>query len=137
VSIVIDASLTMTWYFEDESTPATEALLDRVSDAGAVVPVLWRLEVANAFQMAIRRKRVDVTYRDASLADLAMMPIVIDAETNIHVWSNTLRLSDQFALTMYDASYLELAQRRNLPLATLDRDLRDAATAIGMVTLGA
>jgi hypothetical protein len=57
VSVVIDASLTLTWYLEDEATPATDAILDRVSDAGAVVPILWRLEVANAFQSALRRKR--------------------------------------------------------------------------------
>ena len=60
MSLVIGASLTMAWYFEDESTPATDALLDRVADSGAVVPGLWRLEVANAFQTAIRRQRIDV-----------------------------------------------------------------------------
>ena len=55
MSLVIDAPLTLAWYFEDESTPATDALLDRVADTGALVPSLWRLEVANAFQTAIRR----------------------------------------------------------------------------------
>ena len=69
LSIVIDASLTMAWYFDDESTPATDALLDRVASAGAVVPGLWRLEVANAFQMAVRRQRIDAVYRDAWLAE--------------------------------------------------------------------
>jgi hypothetical protein len=57
LSMVIDASPTMTWYFDDESTAATDELLDRVSDTGAVVPGLWHLEVANAFQMAVRRHR--------------------------------------------------------------------------------
>jgi predicted nucleic acid-binding protein len=137
LSLVIDASLTMAWYFEDESTPATDALLDRVADAGALVPGLWRLEVANAFQTAIRRQRIDAVYRDASLAELGLMPIAIDADTSTYAWSATLRLSERFSLTVYDAAYLELAQRRSLPLATLDRDLRAAAPALNIELLGA
>jgi predicted nucleic acid-binding protein len=132
----MDASLTMAWYFEDESTPATDALLDRVADGGAVVPSLWRLEVANAFQTAIRRQRIDAVYRDASLAELGLMPITIDADTSTYAWSATLRLSERFSLTLYDAAYLELAQRRSLPLATLDRDLRAAAPALNIELLG-
>ena len=137
MSLVIDASLTMAWYFEDESTPATDVLLDRVADAGALVPGLWRLEVANAFQTAIRRQRIDAVYRDASLAELGLMPITIDAETNTYAWSATLRLANRFSLTLYDAAYLELAQRRSMPLATLDRDLRTAAPALNIELLGA
>ncbi len=131
-----DASLTMAWYFEDESTPATDALLDRVADTGAVVPGLWRLE-ANAFQTAIRRQRIDAVYRDASLAELGLMPITIDADTSTYAWLATLRLSERFSLTLYDAAYLELAQRRSLPLATLDRDMRTAAPALNIELLGA
>jgi predicted nucleic acid-binding protein len=137
LSLVIDASLTMAWYFDDESTPATDALLDRVANIGAIVPGLWRLEVANAFQTAIRRQRIDAVYRDASLAELGLMPITVDADTNTYAWSSTLRLSERFSLTLYDAAYLELAQRRSLPLATLDRDLRTAAPALQIELLGA
>jgi predicted nucleic acid-binding protein len=136
LSVVIDASLTMTWYFDDESTAATDDLLDRVSDTGAVVPTLWRLEVANAFQVAIRRKRIDVIYRDASLAELALMPITIDADAGTYAWTTTLRLAERFALTVYDAAYLELAQRRSLPLATRDHQLRGAAPTLGVALLG-
>lgn len=78
MSLVLDASLTMAWYFDDESTPATDALLDRVADASAVAPTVWRLEVANAFQTAIRRKRIDAAYRDAALAELVLLAIAID-----------------------------------------------------------
>jgi len=136
VSLVIDASLTLAWYFADESTSATDELLDCVADGGAVVPGLWRLEVANGFQAAIRRKRIDARYRDASLGELAQLPISIDADTNCHAWTTTLRLSERFRLSMYDAAYLELAERRSLPLATLDRDLRKAAPALGVALLG-
>jgi predicted nucleic acid-binding protein len=134
--VVIDASLTLTWYFEDEATPATEEVLDAVAQNGAVVPPLWRLEVANAFQSGIRRKRIDVAYRDASIADLGRLPIIIDADSDRHIWTTTLWLSDRYGLTIYDACYLELAQRRNLPLATLDQDLRAAGHALGLSLLG-
>lgn len=136
MSLVIDASLTVSWYFEDETTPATQAILDRVSEAGATVPTLWRLEVANAFQAAIRRKRITALYRDQSLAELVQLPITIDPDTNVYAWTTTLRLAERFALTIYDSSYLELAQRRSLPLATLDTDLCEAATALGLTLVG-
>lgn len=136
MSLVIDASLTVSWYFEDETTPATQAILDRVSEAGATVPTLWRLEVANAFQAAIRRKRITALYRDQSLAELVQLPITIDPDTNVYAWTTTLRLAERFALTIYDSSYLELAQRRSLPLATLDTDLCEAATALGLRLVG-
>lgn len=136
MSVVIDASLTLTWYFDDEATPAADAVLDRVSDAGAVVPVLWRLEVANAFQSALRRKRISAEYRDKSLTELVDLPITVDADTDTYAWTTTLRLAERFGLTIYDATYLELAQRRSLPLATLDRELRDAAAALDIALLG-
>jgi predicted nucleic acid-binding protein len=136
VSLVLDASLTMAWYFDDESTATTDALLDRVSDAGAVAPTLWRLEVANAFQTAIRRKRIDAAYRDGALTELALLPIAIDADTGTFAWTTTLRLAERFTLTVYDAAYLELAQRRSLPLATLDEPLRAAGHALGVPLLG-
>jgi predicted nucleic acid-binding protein len=134
---VIDASLTMAWYFEDESTELTEELFDRVTARGALVPGHWRLEVANAFQSAIRRKRTDAVYRNASLADLMLLPITIDSQTNSYAWSATLRLAEKFSLTVYDAAYLELAHRHSLPLGTLDRELRAAAISVGIEIHGA
>lgn len=136
MSVVIDASLTVAWYFDDEATSATEALFDRVSETGAIVPALWRLEVASSFQVAIRRKRIDLEYRDDSLADLAQLPIAVDAETDARAWSATLRIADRLGLTVYDAAYLELADRSSLPLATLDKELRRAASAAGVQLLG-
>ena len=137
MSLVLDPSVALGWYFEDERSPALDALLDRVVEAGAVVPVLWRLEVANGLQTALRRKRIDAHFRDAAIAQLACLPIAFDPDMNSHAWVETLRLSDRFALTMYDAAYLELAVRRRLPLASLDGDLRRAAQSLGTVLLGA
>ncbi len=136
MSLVLDTSVTMAWYFEDESTAATEGVLDRVTETGAVVPTLWRLEVGNTLQMAIRRKRIDAAYRDAVLTELAAMPIAVDPATDVHAWTTALRLSERFDLTLYDAVFLELAQRRALPLATLDRELRAAGSRLGVELLG-
>lgn len=135
-STVVDASLTLSWYFEDERTLTTDALLALVAENGAVVPPLWRLEVANGLQMAIRRKRIDTAFRDRALGQLVRLPIIIDPDTDHHTWTTTLRLADRFALTIYDATYLELAQRRDLPLATLDSELHDAGRALGLALLG-
>ena len=136
MSLALDASMTLAWYFTDETSPATEAALDQVAGTGAWVPSLWRLEVANAFQMALRRKRITHSYRDEALTQLNEMPISVDLETDIRAWTATLKLSERFSLTMYDASYLELAQRRNLALATLDRELQNAAKALDIKILG-
>jgi len=105
--------MTLAWYFEDERTEASLAVLEQVADAGAVVPALWRLEVLNGLQVAVRRGRIDSAYRDASLTDLQALVIAIDPDTNRQAWSATLRLCDRFGLTSYDAAYLELAQRLN------------------------
>ncbi|HXT80101.1 MAG TPA: type II toxin-antitoxin system VapC family toxin [Acetobacteraceae bacterium] len=136
MSLVLDASLTLSWYFEDERTPAADALLDQVAEQGAYVPTLWRLEVANGLQVSIRRKRFDASFRDNALKQLARMPITVDTDTDSYAWSTTLHLADRFQLTLYDAAYLELARRRLLPLATLDQPLRTAANALGVDLLG-
>src|ERR1700730_3058839 len=137
LTLVLDSSVTVAWFFRDEQTDAARDVLGTISQSGAVVPSLWRIEVANALQMAIRRGRIDAGYRDASIADLAIMDIVVDAESDRQVWSTTLNLADRFRLTLYDAVYLELAQRLALPLASLDRQLRKAARGLGLTLLGA
>ncbi len=136
MSLVIDSSMTLSWYFEDERTPARIAVLDQVAEAGAVIPAHWRLEVLSALQVAVRRSRITAAYRDASLADLRALPIAIDRNTNRQAWSATLRLCDRFGLTPYDAAYLELALRRRLPLATLDGELVRAAQAENVSLIG-
>lgn len=136
MSLVLDSSATLAWIYADETTQAIQALFDQVADASAVVPALWRLEVANSLTVAVRRGRIDAELRRGALADLALLDIVTDPHTEGHAWGETLSLADRFRLTLYDAAYLELAQRRALPLATLDQPLRAAATALGLAVLG-
>ena len=137
MSLVLDSSMTLAWYFEDEKTEESTAVLHRVVEEGAVVPAHWRLEVLNGFQSAIRRGRIDRAYRDASLADLRSLAIVTDTGTNRAAWAATLQLADRFGLTSYDAAYLEFALRRRLPIASLDGDLIRAAGAEGVPLVGA
>ncbi|MBN9563468.1 MAG: type II toxin-antitoxin system VapC family toxin [Alphaproteobacteria bacterium] len=136
MSLVLDGSATLAWIYGDETTDGIRAVFDRVLDDGATVPALWRLEVANSLQMAVRRKRVSEAFRDATLADLGWLKITVDPQTEIHAWGATLRLADRLGLTLYDAAYLELAYRERLPLASLDRPLRAAAQSLGVEVLG-
>ena len=135
MTLVIDSSVTIAWLFEDEQTPALIDLLTRVEDEGAYAPSLWSLEVANVLQNALRRGRIDVTRRDHSLRALEKLRITIDPNTHAFAWYSTLALADNHRLTVYDAAYLELAVREQLPLATLDKALRTAGTALGMSVL--
>ena len=125
-----DSSATLAWVYSEENTASILEVLARVADRGAWVPGLWKLEVG------VRRGRHDAAFREATLTDLALLPINVDPEADRHAWSATLRLAERHKLTLYDAAYLELAQRRGIPLATLDTELRQAASAEGMIVLG-
>src|SRR5439155_19967140 len=87
-------------------------------------------------RVAMRRGRNNPAYRHASITDLSPLVIAIDPGTNHQAWSATLQLCDRFRLTPYDAAYLELAQRRRLPLATLDGELVRAAQAENVPLVG-
>lgn len=136
MSLILDSSATAAWVYMDEASKAIRHVFDLVSDQGAWVPSLWRLEVANILEMGVRRGRHDAPFRDATLADLALLPIHIDPETDRQAWTATLQLAERHRLTLYDAAYLELAQRRALPLATLDAELQAAARAENVGILG-
>jgi predicted nucleic acid-binding protein len=130
---VVDSSLTLAWYLEDEPddyADAAHAALTR--GAEAVVPPLWPYEVANGLGMAVRRKRLEAAEIPRVLALLDPMPISVLVAAHERVFHEVLALSRQEGLTVYDAAYLELALREGLPLATLDRQLREAADRAGV-----
>jgi predicted nucleic acid-binding protein len=130
--IVLDASMTLSWHFADEITPRTEAVHADVIAEGAVVPIHWRIEIANAFATAVRHGRLTPRFRSEALARLEYLPVEIDEEGARAAWGSVQDLCDRHRLTAYDAVYLELATRRNLKLATLDHRLTDAAKAVGV-----
>ena len=122
MTLVIDASMTIAWLLTDETTAKAHKVLDQVTENGAVVPSLWRLEVANVLRNAVRRGRCDEAFVDESLTNLAALPINIDDATDAHAWGKTRRLSIENDLPLYDAAHLELAIRTGRAIATLDKD---------------
>jgi predicted nucleic acid-binding protein len=132
---VIDASVALAWCFDDEATEATRALLDRFEDERAEVPSLWHLELANALAMGERNKRITPARASEFIALIEELPIVIDERTPNFALSSVLELSRRQQLSAYDASYLELAMRRGVPLATKDNDLARAANHMGVILL--
>ena len=132
---VLDASVTLAGILPDELVPAAIALLASASKGGAVVPSFWAVEVANGLLVAERRTRIKTPFRLATLADLSQLTVERDAETADHAWGHSSRLAARHGLSVYDAAYLELALRRGLPLATLDRKLKAAAQGEAVVIL--
>jgi len=131
-SFILDGSVTLVWGFADENDSYATAILDKMSDLQAFVPNLWRLEVANALLVGERRGRTTPADTAHFLAILGTFPITIDDETVARAWVETMHLARAHKLSAYDASYLELAMRLGLPIATLDEKLKTAATAVGV-----
>jgi predicted nucleic acid-binding protein len=136
LSLVLDSSVVLAWIYSAETTEAISTVFARVIESGAWVPALWRLEIANVLEMGVRKGRSDAGFRDSAFADLALLPITVDQETDRQAWGSTAKLAARHRLTVYDAAYLELAHRRSLPLATLDNELRAAAAAEHVALLG-
>lgn len=130
MSFVLDSSVALAWVLPDESNPYADDLLGRLIAEGAVVPPIWALEIGNVLLVALRRGRIRQEEFESVVERLARLPIEIDIEATDHALAGVLLLAAQLGLTTYDAAYLDLAQRRSLPLATLDKRLRAAcATA--------
>jgi predicted nucleic acid-binding protein len=129
---VLDVSATLPWFFEDEATGGSIALLDRLADAVAVVPVLWHVELANALLQGELRKRIDAAAVAEFLALINSLTIETDQWLDQRVLGTLLAVARRYRLTAYDSAYLELAVRRALPLATRDAALRGAARSAGV-----
>jgi len=131
-AFVVDASVAMTWLFKDKTTPQTAALLGRLASETAVVPAMWHIEVANVIAMAERKKRITPSDAESFVSNLNQLGIEADVEAPQRAFSHLLPLCRAHQLTSYDAAYLELALRRHLPLATLDKQLGNAARKLGV-----
>ncbi len=137
MAFVLDASVAVAWLLPDEVRAGLEALQDSLVDEGAIVPALWPIEVGNALLVAARRGRINLKELEPLVRAIQALQIEIDTATAEHALTRTLELARQHRLTTYDATYLELAIRTGLPLATLDRDLRRACTAEHIPLAGA
>lgn len=139
MSFVLDNSVTMRWFFGD-GKPQELAYAGKVLDAmrqdSALVPMTWGLEMANVIVRAEAKALVTEARSGAFLEMLEGVDIEVDAATFAHALSGTLQLARRYKLSAYDASYLELALRLGVPLATLDEDLRKAAKKAGVKKFG-
>jgi predicted nucleic acid-binding protein len=139
VSFVLDTSVTMCWFFGDgkpQELAYADKVLDAMKDANALVPATWGLEVANVIARAEAKGLVTEARSGAFLEMLEGVDIEVDAATSTHALTDILQLARRYKLSSYDASYLELALRLGVPLATLDEDLQKAARKAGVKKFG-
>jgi predicted nucleic acid-binding protein len=136
LNVVIDASVSLGWVFEDESDAYADGVLDALRASEAVAPALWPLEVTNGLLTAERRGRISSAEAIAILRTLMMLPIVVEPFSRTDAFTAVHGIGQKHRLSAYDATYLELARRLGVPLATADRALRDAAHAEGVAIFG-
>ena len=136
-SFVLDASVAVAWCFDDESTPEAWALLGRLRATPAHVPALWALEIGNILLGAEKRRRISRERTIEFLGILGELDIRVDPDLPGRAFRDVLPLARERRLTTYDATYLELAIRLGLPLATKDKALARAAMALRIRTLPA
>ena len=132
---VIDNSVVMTWCFKDQINQYADAILDRLEVSTAVVPSIWPLEVGNILLVAERKKRLSEADSTRFIVLLAELPIIIEQEPPERMMKDILALAREHQLSTYDASYLDLAMRKGLPIATLDNRLKAAAKRSQVPTL--
>ncbi len=131
---VLDASVALSWFYRDEVTPESAALLETIDSDAPVAPSIWIYELVNSFVVAERRSRITAEQAEASLEQLRALPVEVVAYPEIGA---TRRLAIRAGLSAYDAAYLDLALGRGIPLATRDDRLRAAAEAAGIEVLAA
>jgi predicted nucleic acid-binding protein len=129
MAFVLDASITACWAFRDEDHPDANLALEQMRTEEAVVPCLWWFEVRNILIVNERRRRIAESDTGAFLLNLSRLRIRVDRDP---VEGVVLGLARNHRLSVYDAVYLELAQREGISLATLDADLQKAAAAAGV-----
>ena len=130
MAMVLDNSVVCGWLLANQATPYSDSIAQRLQEERAVAPALLRLEYANVLRTACKRGRMDVKQAQEAITQLVALPIDIDPEppNPAHVLALALR----YDLSSYDAAYLDLALRRQLPVATQDTALADAARLAGV-----
>ena len=131
-TFVLDASVTLSWAFKDETTGYTEKVLESLLEYTAIVPSIWPLEIGNGLLVAERRKRLTHADSFQFLNMLSQLPIEVEYHTMEIMSGKIIELARKERLSSYDASYLEIAMRHGLPLATKDRALRMSAKRCGV-----
>ncbi len=123
----IDNSVIMTWCFKDEASQYADLILDRLEVSDGFVPSIWPLEVCNVLLVAERKKRIGEADSARFIELLSELPIIVEQEPPERMIKEIFALARKHKLSSYDASYLDLAMRKGLPIATLDEKLIAAA----------
>ncbi len=134
-NFVVDNSVVMSWLFKDEVNRYADAVLDRLTEATAYVPVIWPLEVVNVLLTAERRNRIRQADSVRFLTLLLQLPIIVEDDSPKNLMGEILALGRAKNLSSYDASYLDLAMRKDCPIATLDSKIIEAARDIKIAVL--
>ena len=134
-AFVLDASVTLAWCFDDEANVYADEVLDAMTRVTALAPSIWSLEVANVLVLARRRNRLSEARRASLIDNLRGLPVEVVTPHPARVFVSFAELALDQDLTVYDAAYLDLALREQLPLASLDRRLREAARRSGVSLL--
>jgi predicted nucleic acid-binding protein len=137
MSFVLDASVTLAWHFEDQNSVAARHLAVRASDEGVVVPSYWEFETANGLLRGERMGRTDDQSIALFIEQLSSLSVEIDPFDPNAAFSAVLPLARDQGLKIFDAGYLVVAIRNQLPLATFDKRLADVARNAGVAVLGA
>lgn len=124
---VIDNSVVMAWCFKDEISRYSDRILDSLEVFTGFVPSIWPLEVSNVLLSAERKKRISEADSARFIALLAELPIIVEQESPERMIKEIFALARKHKLSSYDASYLDLAMKKGLPIATLDKNLLAAA----------
>ena len=132
---VLDNSVLCSWFLANQATPYSESVARQLSERDAHAPWLLQLEFTNVLRTACRRGSLTVVAAREIVDQMALLPIRIDPTPPPP--ATLLSLALRFQLTSYDAAYLELALRRQLPIATRDDELAEAAWAAGIGVLPA
>ncbi len=121
----------MRWCFQNAAHPYADGVLQQLATGAAFVPVLWRYEVSAVLAKSQKDGILTALRADEFLTTLNKLNITVDPDSSDRILTDVHRLAITYRLTSYDASYLELALRKNLPLATLDNQLIVACKASG------
>jgi len=135
MAFVLDSSVALAWVLPDESNPTLDQLCDSLKDDVALVPPVWPLEIGNMLLVAVKRGRLNRGDIRRLITELRSLPLEIDHGSTDQSLAETFVLAQRHDITTYDASYVELARRRDVPLATLDSRLRKVCGSLSVSLL--
>jgi len=135
MAFVLDSSVVLAWILPDEQYVQVDEIASRLETEAAIVPAIWPLEIHNALLVAERRDRIEPEQVESALRAVTALAIHVDHDVSLESAGRAFVLARALKLSAYDASYLELAGREGVPVATVDRRLREACQASGIPVL--